>query len=77
MDILGNIFGGLASGFRQLGDNRTAAVFDVIHSSMKLGDAIDRPKLPDRAAFVTLAAVGLGFAILNSAVESRKCYYYG
>ena len=76
METLGYIFGGVLAGLRQVGDSRVASFCDVVHSSMRLGDAIEQPKSQIKAAVVTLAAVGLGFAILNSAVESRKCYYH-
>ena len=76
MDILCNIFGGLASGFRQVGDTRTASACDVIHSSMRLGDSIEQPRSQIKPALVTCAAIGLFFAVLDSAVQSRKNYYY-
>lgn len=76
MDTLEYIFGGVLAGLRQIGDSRVASACDVVHSSIRLGDAIEQPKSQVKAALVTLAAVGLGFAILNSVVESRRCYYY-
>ncbi len=76
MDTLGSIFGNILAGLQQTGDCRTASACDIVHSSIRLGDAIEQPKSQVKSALVTLAAVGLGFAILNSAIQSRKSCYY-
>ena len=76
MDILGNIFCELASSLRQAGDTRTASACDVIHSSMRLGDAIEQPRSQIKPALVTCAATGRFFAVLDSVVQARKNYYY-
>lgn len=44
----------------------------VIESSVRLGEAIDRPTSPYKAADVTLSALGLFFAIA-SASNSQCC----
>jgi len=76
METLGYLLGGAIVGLRQIGDSRVASFCDVIHSSVRLGDAIEQPKSQIKASLVTLAAVGLGFAILNSAIQARKSYYF-
>ena len=76
METLGHIFGGAIARPHQVADSRVASFCDVVRSSMRLGDAIEQPKSQVKPALVTLAAVGLGFAILNSVLESRKSFYY-
>lgn len=68
--------GGVLAGLRQVGDSRVASFCDVVHSSIRLGDAIEQPKSQVKPALVTLAAVGLGFAILNSVFDTRANYAY-
>lgn len=77
MDIVyHSIWRGAIAGLRQIGESRVASFCDVVHSSMRLGDAIEQPKSQMKAALVTLAAVGLGFALLNSVFDTRANYAY-
>lgn len=47
----------------------------VIESSVRLGEAIDCPASPYKAAAITLSALGLFFTIANCASNSQGCSY--
>ena len=76
MDDFGYFVDGILAGLCLCGGGQAASLHNVVHASMQLGHAIDMPKSQDKSALVTLAAVGLGAAVLNSVIESRKGYYY-